>query len=276
MNSTPTMTAYINPRSPQQLNDVGGYTLANGKPAIDVVCIFGGNYAADTVPYLRAENNSTPTNVPLNRNILDALDAGCVEALQAKGLKVLLTVLNGFAQVGWSQFTLQEDAIKFAKYLKTDMVDKYGFDGIDIDDEYSDGPPNRTSLVMVTSLLREMMPDKLLTKALWWPEDLRYFGSTRNGKTLGSNLSLGWEMSYGDPPAGRLEPYIQVGMSKETLSLGFWDERSSGNPAQDVQWLKSNGYGGAMIFGFEEDVNVNLMGTIVNGWYGPGNWNPPG
>jgi hypothetical protein len=30
-----------------------------------------------------------------------------------------------------------------------------------------------------------------------------------------------------------------------------------------------------MLFGFEEQSNVDLMGDLVNAWYGPGNWNPP-
>jgi hypothetical protein len=30
-----------------------------------------------------------------------------------------------------------------------------------------------------------------------------------------------------------------------------------------------------MIFGFEEQANVDLMGELVNDWYASGNWNPP-
>ena len=34
------MTAYINPQSSQQFRNAAGYTLADGSPALDVVCIF--------------------------------------------------------------------------------------------------------------------------------------------------------------------------------------------------------------------------------------------
>ena len=28
-----------------------------------------------------------------------------------------------------------------------------------------------------------------------------------------------------------------------------------------------------MIFAFESQSNIDLMGTLVNYWFGPGNWN---
>jgi len=42
-----------------------------------------------------------------------------------------------------------------------------------------------------------------------------------------------------------------------------------------VQWLLDNGYAGIMVYAFESQANVDLMGQLVNDWYGPGNWNPP-
>ncbi|HSK80665.1 MAG TPA: glycosyl hydrolase family 18 protein [Thermoanaerobaculia bacterium] len=267
------MTAYINPQSSQQLRDTAGYTLADGSPALNVVCIFAGNYAAAKVPYLRANNDDPPTTNPFNDNIQQVLDDGSVQYLQSKGLTVLLTITNGWQPVGWSEFTSESDAMDFASYLKTDVVDKYGLDGIDIDDEYSTGTPNDTSLVMVTTLMRQIMPDKIISKALW--QDYEYFKSTWNGHTLAGNLSYGAEMSYGGSPQSRLEPYTNLGLGKDQLSLGFWSGQPSPDPDRNVQWLKENGYGGVMIFGFEEQANVDLMGQLVDDWYGPGNWNPP-
>lgn len=267
------MIAYINPKSSEQFRDVGLYTLADGKPAINIVCLFAGNYAADEKPYLRANNDKPPTKNPFNANIQKALDDGSIEFLQSKGLTVLLTVLNGWHPVGWSEFTSKSDAMDFAQYLETDVVDKYGLDGVDIDDEYSTGSPNDTSLIMVTTLMRQIMPDKLITKALF--ADSEYFRRTWEGHTLAENLNSGWEMSYGGSPQSRLEDYTKHGLGKGQLSLGFWSGRPSSDPEGDAKWLKVNGYDGVMIFGFEEQKNVDLMGKLVNAWYGPGNWNPP-
>ena len=190
---------------------------------------------------------------------------------------MLLTVGNGWSQVGWSEFNSETDAMDFAQYLKNEVVDPYGLDGIDIDDETSKGTPNDTSLIMVTTLMKQIMPGKMITKALW--TDYQYFQSSWNGNTLAANLTYGWEMSYGGSPQPRLVPYTQFGagnsLTSLQLSLGFWANQPSLAPDQDVQWLLNNGYAGAMIFAFENQSNVDLMGQIVNDWYGPGNWNPP-
>ncbi len=266
-------TVYINPQSSQQFRNIAGYTLADDSPVIDVVCIFAGNYAAAEKPYLRAGNNQPPTTKPFNNNIQQILDDGSVKYLQDKGITVLLTILNGHQSVGWSEFTSESDAMDFALYLKTDVLDKYRLDGIDIDDEYSAGLPNDTSLIMVTTLMRQIMPDKIISKALW--SDQEYFRATWNGHTLAKNLTYGWEMSYGGQPQLLLAPYTQFGMKKNQLSFGFWSGKLSTNPDQEVKWLKNNGYAGMMVFGFEKQANIGLMGDLVNNWHGPGNWNPP-
>jgi len=262
--------AYLNVKTPEQFRETACYVLADGSPAIDVVCIFAGNYASDELPYLRANNNDPPTTKPFNPDIQAVLDSGAVKDLQDKGLIVLLTVLNGHAPVGWSEFTSETDATDFANYLKS-IVDEYGLDGIDIDDEYSSGTPNDTSLIMVTSIMQQLMPDKIISKALW--SDLEYFQSSYQGKTLAETLTYGWEMSYGAPPEDVLPPYVSAGMAKNTVSKGFWSGSPSPTPDADVKWIKDNGYGGIMIYAFEEQSNIDLMGTLVNDLYGQGNWN---
>jgi Glycosyl hydrolases family 18 len=267
------MTAYIDPQSPRQFRDLARYTLADGCPAITVAIIFAGNYAAAERPYLRANNDDPPTAKPFNDNIQQVLDDGSVQYLQARGVKVLLSITNGHHPVGWSQFTSRHDARAFARYLNKEVVGRYGLDGIDIDDEYSSGVPNGTSLIMVTTLMRRIMPDKIISKALW--SDHRYFRSTWKGHTLAANLDYGWEMSYGDPPQTRLGPYTRW-LNKDQLSLGFWSGAPSPTPAEDVQWVRDHGYAGVMVYGFEDQTNVSLMGDLVNAWYGPGNWNEDG
>ena len=223
------MTVYISPQSSQQFRDVAGYTLADGCPAISVAILFAGNYAGAERPYLRANNDDPPTTKPLNDNLQQVLDDGSVQYLQDRGIKVLLSINNGHHPVGWSQFTSEADARDFAQYLKTDLVDKYGLDGIDIDDEYSSGPPNDTSLIMVTTIMRQLMPDAIITKALF--QDRDYFRTTWRGHTLAENLDYGGEMSYGGIPQPRLVHYKQQ-LTNAQLSLGFW----AGSPSRSPAW----------------------------------------
>jgi len=267
------MTVYIDPQSPQQFKNLAGYTLADGSPALDVVCLFAGNYVTNEKPCLRANNNPLTTK-PFDDNIQQVLDDGSVEYLQSKGLTVLLSIRNGHQPVGWSEFTSEKVATDFAHYFKSDLIEKNGFDGIAVKDDYSEGDEAKDiSLIMVTTVMRDIMPDKIITKALW--EDSEYFKSEWEGNTLARNLAYGAEMSYGGSPEDRLESYPHWGLNKSQLSLGFWTEQPSSNPEQDVQWLKDNGYAGIMIYAFETQDNVDLMGQLVNYWYGPGNWNPP-
>jgi hypothetical protein len=263
------MTVYIGPKSPRQFRDVARYRLADGCPAVSVAILFAGNYAGTERPYLRANNNDPPTTKPFNDNIQQVLDDGSVNYLQCRGIKVLLSITNGHQPVGWSQFTSRREALDFARYLKTSVVARYGLDGIDIDDEYSTGVPNRTSLIMVTTLMRRLMPNKIITKALF--EDKSYFRATWYRHTLAENLDYAWEESYGGSPRPRIAPYARW-LSKKQLSLGFWSGQPSRTPARDVQWLRAKGYAGVMLYGFEEQTGVNLMGDLVDDWYGPGNW----
>ena len=256
--------AYINPKDSQQFQKIASI-FADGSPAIDVVCIFAGNYCTNEFPYLRANNNDPPTTDEFSGNIQKILEDGSVKFLQDKGITVLLTILNGHSSVGWSEFTSEIVATDFVNYLKTNIVDKYGLDGIDIDDEYSKGQPHLASLVMVTSIMQQIMPEKIISKALF--SDIDYFSPVYNGKRLSDTLDYGWEMSYGGKPEYRLPKYVHSGMSKNTLSLGFWSGQSSPAPLKDVQWLKDNGYGGVMVFELEKQANVQLMEILVDALY---------
>src|SRR5262249_21121508 len=132
-----------------------------------------------------------------------------VAALQSLGITVLLSVIGDWGEAGWSKFPITDEgaaaADKFARLL-VDIVNKYGFDGIDIDDEYSTGYGNSSSLVMVSSKLRALAPGIILSKALWNDNDV--FQQVWNGGTLAQQLTYGWEMTYSDTGGiSRLNPY---------------------------------------------------------------------
>ena len=195
-----------------------------------------------------------------------------------KGITVLLTILNAHTQTGWSQFTDEATAQKFVDYLKSDVITPYGLDGIDIDDEYSIGPVvNANSLAMVTTLLKQTMPDKPITKALF--ADSFAFTANWEDHTLSANLDYGWQMSYyGGDANSRLSPYTSFGMKKNQLCLGFSAEQRF-----STQWYQvgpeatqtiADGYAGGMMFAYEhQPESIQLMKAMVNGMDGPGNWN---
>ena len=263
-----TAVAYINPNNSTQFRNIGNYTLPDGMPVIDVVCLFAGNYCTNDIPCLRAGNNQPPTTKPFNSNIQEVLSDGSLRCLQEKGIVVLLTVLNGHTQVGWSQFTSEAIAQSFVNYLKSDVVEKYGLDGIDIDDEYSAGTDQVDSLAMVTTLLKTTMPDKLLTKALF--NDLNYFSVSWKHHKLAHNLNYGWEMSYTlhTRVKQRLQPYTKCGMNAKSLCLGFSAESQfdpyHGTIISTMEKVMADGYGGGMLFDYESTQGPTLMKMIVD------------
>ena len=194
----------------------------------------------------------------------------------------MLTILNAHTQTGWSQFTDEGTAQNFVNYLNSHVITPYGLDGIDIDDEYSKGPiDDANSLAMVTTLMKQTMPDKLITKALF--ADGFAFTANWKGHTLAANLNYGWEMSYyrGRDANSRLGVYTSYGMKKSQLCLGFSAEQSfSGNWSQigpQASQTIDDGYAGGMMFAYEnQPTSIGLMKTMIDAMDGPGNWNKIG
>lgn len=249
------------------------FVTSQGLNAVDMVSLFAANLNTSLFDDLIRLAPDVP--VPAGGTLATAHDyylpvfEECVAKLQAQGIAVLLTFLNNHDSSGWSEFATPTDASNFAAQLQY-VVDTYGFDGIDIDDEYSKGPAQPNSLAMVTTLIRQQMPQTLLSKALW--ADLDTFDERYEGSGLAQTLSCGWEMSYGNDPQGALPPYVAKGMAPRSLAYGF--QAPSGDPTGSIAWLKENGYAGFMVYDFENPANQDLMGTLVDLWCGPGNWNP--
>lgn len=273
----------LNAADPTSPLVAGQYATAQGLNAVDAVSLFAANLNLSlSGDYVRLAPN---VPVPAGGTLAVAHDyyiqvfEQSVAPLQAKGIAVLLTFLNNWDAAGWSNFDPdspagQADAWNFALQLQQ-VVETYGFDGIDIDDEYAD--PDKSipgSLAMVTSMIKQLMPDKILSKALW--ADSEYFGPTYKGVGLAQTLTCGWQMSYDGTPQYDLPPYVEAGMAKDALAYGFQAGHGPADPGPAVAWLKSNGYMGVMVYDFENPANQTLMGRLVDDWCGPGNWNKTG
>jgi hypothetical protein len=189
----PVSVAYIEVNSNSMLN-VGKYTLANGSGNVfDIGVIFAANINYDTA--------KKSAYLYFNPNVQRVLDnvATQVRPLQAKGIKVTLSILGNHQGAGFANFPSKQAAEAFAKQL-SDTVTKYGLDGIDFDDEYSEygnngtGQPNASSFVYLVTALRAAMPSKLITLYNIGPSASRLsFG----GVDITSKFNYAWNPFYG-------------------------------------------------------------------------------
>lgn len=259
------------------LTDVLNLTLKDGTPQTNIVNLaaahLNGSPANFTEPYL-----TIPDNILTQLTIQPGETQSNVQKLQDKGIKVVLSVMGNTppgenSGMGWDHVPAdQNDA--FARWIKTEVIDKYGLDGIDIDDEYSGLPQNPQGLVDTVAVLRHRIGSALITKALW--NDIDYFSvpaspaSTYDGGSyLGQMLDIGSSMDYGDGTA-ELESFIaryanvmvngqNVGMSENQLCIGVqagvggWMTTIADTKAVS-EWVVENGYLGIMLYTFSQDI----------------------
>lgn len=155
----PTSIAYVEVND-EDLSNVGRYTLEDGSNAFDVAIIFAANIDYD----------GTKAVLSLNDRVRATLDdaANQIRPLQAKGIDVSLSVLGNHQGAGIANFTSPEAAADFAAQV-ADVVERYGLDGVDLDDEYSDygvggtPQPNDRSAGWLISALRAELPDAVLS-----------------------------------------------------------------------------------------------------------------
>lgn len=242
-------------------NDVGNagcFTESDGSQLFDIAVIFAANINYDGQKAILHFNDQV-SNL-LNNNL------STIQGLQAKGTKVVLSVLGNHQNAGWSCFANEQSADDFAQQLK-DAVDQYGLDGIDIDDEYSQCSQTYSdSLVKVTSALRVKMPNKIISKALW--SDTDAFQAEWNGKKLGDQLTYGWEMSYwqGSSCTSRIQKYINLGVDRSKLGVGASTVLNSASAASALAACNENNNlgGGTMIFNVTKD-SSSYLSTVWPG-----------
>ena len=189
----PLSVVYVEVNSNNILN-AGCYTLKNsGKQLFDVAIIFAANINYNATNKKAVEYNNPQVSTVLHNS------STYIKPLQAKGIKVLMTILGNHGGVGISNFTSRAAAHDFAKQL-TDTVNTYGLDGIDFDDEYADygnngtTQPNDSSFILLLSECHKLMPKKLLTFYYFGPATQHL---TYNGVKAGTYLNASWNASYG-------------------------------------------------------------------------------
>lgn len=123
---TPKLVGYVETNDVNPLN-AGDYCLSDTTACFDVVELFAAN--------INDDGNGDPC-IYFNGHLapIMASPATYIQPLQAKGIKVLLTILPNWADIGLCTMTSAQ-AYDFAEILAY-VVNTYGLDGIGFDDEY--------------------------------------------------------------------------------------------------------------------------------------------
>ncbi len=232
----PTGICYVEVNNNNILN-AGSYKLqTSGKYLFNVVNIFAANINYDTGrgrPYLYCNNNVT--------KVLTNADT-YIKPLQAKGMKVVLTILGNHQGAGICNFPTRESARDFAQQL-AHTVNTYGLDGIDFDDEYSDygqngtGQPNASSFVMLVQELKALLPDKMITFYYYGPAASRL---SWNGLRVGDYVNYSWNANYGTFSAPNVPPLTNAQISPAAVWLGNTSNSTTTSLATQT---KNGGYG---------------------------------
>lgn len=166
----PMVSVYVETNDVNPLN-AGDYFFANdGSSFVDIVELFASNIFKETV------NGQVRPVLVLNDKLTNILENGGTEKyvrpLQDLGLKVLLTVIGHHNRIGLANMNSLQTS-QFAEILAY-AVEKYGLDGIGLNDEYADypylgdGAVNNTSFSEIIIKLRGLLPpDKIITVFDW-------------------------------------------------------------------------------------------------------------
>ena len=198
-----------------------------------------------------AQRHNDPGRYSLTMNDELKLD---ISALKKAGKIVLMDIMPDHEDAGWNSFNTQQQAKKFALQVN-EAINKYGWDGIDIDEEYAQyrKGPNFGSITRVLFELKNIWKEEdyrhpgkrlIIAKALFTDYDDFAKPVNMDGKDvmMADLLTYGWEMSYGGDPGYRLTDYLnQFGMQKYQLGLGIdFNINSTETGVATAQYVKDN------------------------------------
>lgn len=216
--------------------NVGKYSLATGQPLFDIGIIFAANINYNTTTqsaYLYF--NTQVTNVLNNR-------ATTIQPVQARGIKVLLSILGNHQGAGICNFPNQAAAQAFAQEL-ANAVNTYGLDGIDFDDEYANygangtGQPNAGSFVYLVTALRNLLPNKIISFYYYGPATSRL---SYNGVTVGSKVNYSWNAIYGTWSVPNVPGLTAANLGPAAVNI---TATSASTAASLATQTKNNNYG---------------------------------
>lgn len=243
------------------IRNVGKYTLTNGSQLFDIGIIFAANINYNTTTHTaQLFYNTQVTNVLTNK-------ATYIQPLQAKGIKVLLSILGNHQGAGFCNFTSQAAAQAFAQQL-SNAVTTYGLDGIDFDDEYADygtnatGQPNDSSFVYLVTALRQLMPTKIISFYYYGPAASRL---TYNGVTVGSKVNYSWNAVYGTYSVPNV-----AGLAKSNLGPAAIDITSTSvsTATSLANQTVSNAYGIYLYYNLPNTDSHTYLSSISSALYG--------
>jgi hypothetical protein len=242
------------------IRNVGNYTLSTGEQLFDIAIIFAANINYNTTTQ-KAELFFNPqvTNV-LNNKVT------YIQSLQAKGIKVLLSILGNHQGAGITNFPSQAAAQDFAQLL-SNAVTTYGLDGIDFDDEYADygtngtGQPNSSSFVYLVTALRQLMPNKIISFYYYGPAASRL---SFNGVTVGSKVDYSWNAIYGSYSVPNVP-----GLAASNLGPAAIDIQSTGasTAASLATQTVNNNYGIYLYYNLPNADSHTYLSSVSNALY---------
>lgn len=206
------------------LTDVLNYTLPNGQSQTQVVFLFSATFVSNTAPYI-----NIPDTILQQMTLQPGQSQTNVQQLQAAGIKVLLSFL-GSEGYGWDGISDPHD---FAQWVQKNVIEEYGLDGIDIDNEFS-GLSDPQSFMNTIGTLRGELSGSLLTKPLW--ADSEYFtisvaqGYPNAGAYLGQLLDFGCSMAYGygfESQIAFIQSYHDIEVNGENVGMD-WNQLAIG------------------------------------------------
>lgn len=242
-------------------NNIAKYSLSTGEPLFDIGIIFAANINYNTTTQKATLFfNTQVTNVLNNR-------ATYIQPVQARGTKVLLSVLGNHQGAGISNFPTQAAAQDFAQQL-ANAVNTYGLDGIDFDDEYADygtngtGQPNASSFVYLVTALRSLLPGKIISFYYYGPAASRL---SYNGVTVGSKVNYSWNAVYGTYSVPNVPGLAKANLGPAAVQI---TATSASTAATLATRTKTDGYGIYLTYDLPNTNSSSYLSGISNALYG--------